>query len=220
MTIKDLRSEHSSERVKITKVSIDLSIMLSSLDYVFSEMHKLEEVIPETELASCISSASETFRDCYCLKYLPDIDFSKIENLSRCFCNCRSLESADLSTTAVASDMYGIFENCIFLKEVKLNIENLSIGKNMFKNCSSLNSVEFYGELTVFDGIIDFQETALSGEAFIRMLKSLPNAINTPMIKCTRPDIISELTEEDIKIMTDKNWRFNENDNIREEIIL
>ena len=56
MTIKDLRSEHSSERVKITKVSIDLSIMLSSLDYVFSEMHKLEEVIPETELASCISS--------------------------------------------------------------------------------------------------------------------------------------------------------------------
>ena len=52
------------------------------------------------------------------------------------------------------------------------------------------------------------------------MLKSLPNAINTPMIKCTRPDIISELTEEDIKIMTDKNWRFNEDDNIREEIIL
>ena len=69
----------------------------------------------------------------------------------------------------------------------------------MFKNCSSLNSVEFYGELTVFDGIIDFQETALSGEAFIRMLKSLPNAINTPMIKCTRPDIVSELTEEDIE---------------------
>ncbi len=80
--------------------------------------------------------------------------------------------------------------------------------------------MEFYGELAVFDGIIDFQETALSGEAFIRMLKSLPNAINTPMIKCTRPDIISELTEEDIKIMTDKNWRFNEDDNIREEIIL
>lgn len=72
------------------------------------------------------------------------------------FRSCKKLESVTLPSTLTKIDMgdsyytdYGTFSNCISLKTINFPQALASIGKSVFNNCSSLESIELLGVIEI-----------------------------------------------------------------------
>ena len=129
----------------------------------FRECSSLEEIILPAEVSSIAPNA---FRDCISLKqiYLPE----KLKEIGQyAFTNCKSLERIKLpdslesiphksiSGIGAFGGCDSLFEGCESLKEVVLPDSIDRIGKRMFCNCKSLESITANGVRNIEGGAFE-----------------------------------------------------------------
>lgn len=141
-----------------------------------------------------ISSLNSAFLDCYALISIQGLETSKCTDFYFAFYRCRSLcmlKNIDIS--AMTNDTYYMFDGCFCL------------GSLTFKNVNELTSSKTGKKYSIKLNDCSFNKTAI-----INLFNSLPTISksnkNTYELVLTNNRGVSSLTEEDIKIATNKKW--------------
>lgn len=124
---------------------------------------------PEYLSTKLISNPYQMFKNCYALKYIPNLDLNNTQTGYYMFSHCENLEIAPhLSNTSKIQNMSYMFEYCYKLKYIPTidysSVTNLS---NAFYNCSSIE----------YAPLINLSKCTSLANAFsgCRSLKHIPN---------------------------------------------
>lgn len=156
------------------------------------------------------------FDCCYSLITIPPLDFSFVERMDSMFNRCYSLISIPQLETPSAERLDYMFCDCTALISVgKIDISHASDTRNMFSGCESLSSVKFVpneeAEWNSYTEDLHIKGANLNHDAIVELFKSLPTASGTSSVRVmtltlTNNPGVKELTDEEKKIATDKNW--------------
>ena len=123
------------------------------------------------------------FMRCYSLTAIPDMDTSKVTNMSSMFNYCSSL-------TAIP----------------RLDISKLDSGPG-FSNCYSLQSLHFDPTAVNWAGCdVSLKDCSLGHQAIVSLFNSLPAITSQKELALTGNPGVSMLTEDEKAIAVEKGW--------------
>lgn len=182
--------------------------------------------IPQLD-TSKVTDMSGMFHGCHSLTSVPQIDTSNATDMSHMFNSCESLETISINVDS-ATDLSYMFPWCYKLKTVKFTgVSSFTSTNNMFHNCYELETVSslYMGGVEstsyMFSGCeslknlgkLDYLKVDLDlSDCELLTHESLMNVINglSKVTSTTRLTIggtnLAKLTNEEIKIATDKGW--------------
>ena len=177
-------------------------------------------IAPEIDLANVVNVAY-LFQDAVNLVSTPEYDLKNITQMDGLFSNCQSLEVANIKNTSNVTSAQITFNSCNALVTVpELNLENCQNVRLMFNQCRNLTNLGGLVDLgkafltTASENYTNYTVTLSSSYKLTH--ESLMNVINSVYdIKSigVKPQKIilggtnfAKLTEEEIKIATDKGW--------------
>lgn len=196
------------EKLQEVKENLPMRLQVTRLLQTFSENTEIEELdLRYIDTSKCIQ-ISNLFGNCTNLKRvnMSNWDTNNIQQISAFFIRCSSLEEVDLSNfntkrlTAFRSWFYG----CSSLKEISIDITNATDLNYTFKDCTSLEKLDFTGTENVQKNL-DLSTTGLNREGLLNMLDTLPILTNSITITIGE-EKMALLTEEDIALFTQKNY--------------
>lgn len=169
--------------------------------------------IPKLD-TSRITNSSYMFYNCYTLEAVPEMDFSVAIDQSYMFTNNYCLKFVPAANTEKVTNMPGKFNCCYQLTSIgPLNIKKLSSTTNLFGSCYQLQKLLFVPDVEDCNGAtIDLKDcVSLSHDALVDLFNSLPTIATEkqlilPYNNLSKTNPISELTEEEIAIATNKGW--------------
>lgn len=179
----------------------------------------MERIKEDQIIKKCANSLTNIFEKGkkYKINYLDisSIDKIKVSRLDSLFAYYRSLISLDLSTwhTSSVKRMDRIFYYCNSLTSLDLSNFDFSNVTNvdfMFYKCTSLTDLKFGKNLKVS---LDLSDCPLSHESALSVIDGLAKvekAFIKPFVKFSSK-AYSSLTDEEIKLVTDKNWKISFN---------
>lgn len=204
---------------------------LEDATYMFYYCYGLFKVI---ELdTSMVKDASSMFYGCYMLNSIPEFDLTSATTTARMFYNCYSMREypyyLDTKNVEDMSDMFrynmtlrtfpkfdssnakntsNMFYSDMCLKTItNLNIQHSVNVTNMFYRCDSVAKVTFDPTVEKWSGYdISFASMMLGHEALVELFESLPTITTRRTLTITKNYGIKDLTEEEKKIATDKQW--------------
>ena len=157
---------------------------------------------------SSVTSMGSMFYDCSNLKTL-DVgkwDTSLVTNMYCIFRGCSNLTTLDVSNwdTSKVNDMAAMFSRCSNL--ITLDLSNFDTSKvtdmsDMFLNCSKLTTLKWTNWLNS----VNISSTAITRDVLYDLINNL-GAINTTKTLTLGSRLISYLTDEEIKTLSNKNW--------------
>lgn len=187
--------------------------MVTSMGAMFSNCRSLV-AIPQLNTGKA-SGMSSMFSDCCSLTAIPELDTYNVTNASSMFSGCYSL-------AAIPSDMFlwssniksmtSIFANCSSLIDVPvLNVTAVTDTIIDFSGCRSLSKVKVFSPSYTSTGkyALSFATCSLGHAAIVALFNSLPTITSASLKKAitlTGNPGVSELTEAEKRIATDKNW--------------
>ena len=119
---------------------LNLDGYFGSLASLFSGCTNLTS-IPQLN-TSKVTNMSSMFEYCGSLTSIPQLDTSKVLNMSSMFYNCSSLTSIPQLDTNNVVDMNSMFYNCSSLTSIpQLDTTKVTNTSSMFNNCSLLTSI-------------------------------------------------------------------------------
>ena len=179
---------------------------VSNMSYMFYNCYSLT-LIPALN-TSKVTNMSYMFYNCYSLTSIPTLDTSKVTNMSYMFAYCHTLKSVPyMDTSAVTTFKYMFYACYSLISTAKLSTANLSDASNCFTSCYSLGAITLDPNIATTDGCnISLYRCSLSHAAIITLFNSLPTNYSSKKITLTDNPGISELTDGEIAIATNKNW--------------
>lgn len=196
------------KKLQEIKENLPKKLQVTRLLQTFSDNAKIEELdLRYIDTSECIQISS-LFSNCTNLKRvnMSNWNTDNIQQISAWFIRCSSLEEVDLSNfntkrlTAFRSWFYG----CSSLKEIVIDITNATDLIYTFKDCISLEKLDFSGTEDVKTSI-DVSTTGLSREGLLNMLDTLPT-LETSITITIGEEKMALLTEQDIALFTQKNF--------------
>ena len=131
-----------------------------------------------------VTSISNMFYNCYSLTSIPQLDTSAVTNMSNMFGYCYSLTSIPQLNTSAVTNM-----------------------SSMFNNCYSLTTITLDNTVTGWSGYaISLSNCSLSHTAIVKFFNSLPTITSAKAITLTRNPGVSELTDAEKAIATERGW--------------
>tara|TARA_R100001480_G_scaffold152293_1_gene154195 strand:- start:575 stop:2485 length:1911 start_codon:yes stop_codon:yes gene_type:complete len=106
---------------------------------MFYDCNQIQTIPKLTNLAGSLQSM---FQQCFNLKRIPAIDFSKATNTQYMFYNCNSLQSLPALNITGSTTTFGMFGYCYSLKSIDSLATNSSTDFNgMFESCFNLTKL-------------------------------------------------------------------------------
>lgn len=181
---------------------------------------------------SNVTSMSRMFIYCQCLVTAPSLDTSNVTSMESMFYGCYELSAFPLWNTSNVTNMKSMFQNCYSLSTISpLDTSNVTTTSSMFSFCRTLKTVPpldtsnntnmssmfnkcyMLGHVSLVPTVSDWSGTdievaytTLSHKAIVDLFNSLPTITQSHSIALYSNIGISELTEEDKAIATNKNW--------------
>ena len=203
---------------------------VTNMGYMFNNCDSLT-AIPQLD-TSAVTDMSSMFNNCYSLTAIPQLDTSAVTNVSYMFNNCNSLTAVQQLDTSAVTSMSYMFQNCYSLMAVpqldtsavtnmsymfqncyaltaipQLDTSAVTNMGSMFNNCYSLTSIALDNTVTGWDGYdIALNECSLGHTAIVAFFNSLPTITSAKAITLTGNPGVSELTDAEKAIATEKGW--------------
>ena len=152
------------------------------------------------------------FCDCYTLTSLDLSSFntSKVTDMNSMFCNCRNLKSLNLSNfdTSNVTDIYYMFRECDKLTSLDLSSFDVSKVTSLFgafSQCFKLQTIT-KGSFKNLKVSLDISScVVLSKQSVVDLFDSIGTANSGAKITLASA-VYSQLSEDEIKVATDKGW--------------
>ena len=189
----EVSNDRTSVLSKITKINPQLynKLKLTSTEAFFNGLSALASLDLSNFDTSQVTNMSLMFFNCSSLTNLDLSNFgtSQVTNMSFMFFNCSSLTNLDLSSfdTSQVTGMYEMFDGCSSLTSLTLGV-----------NWASNNSIYSF----------DLSSCPLTKESVLDVLNKLADrtaTTNKPILKL-KSTVKALLSEDEIKIATDKGW--------------
>jgi surface protein len=179
---------------------------VTSMSNMFQYCYSLT-AIPQLDTSS-VTSMSNTFQYCYSLTAIPQLDTSSVTNMDNMFQYCYSLTAIPQLDTSSVTNMSNTFYYCYSLTAIpQLDTSSVTSMDNMFSGCYSLAKITLNPDVTGWAGVaIALTQCSLSRKALVSLFNSLPTVTTQRNIDLTGNPGVSELTDADKLIATNKNW--------------
>lgn len=157
---------------------------------------------------SAAADMSSLFYGCCSLADVAALDTSAATDISRMFYGCKSLARLPELDTHLVKNMGNVFNGCNALIAVpKLNTSAVTSISSIFSGCYSLASVRFDPDVAGWAGYaISFADCSLGHDALVALFDSLPVITTSKALTLTGNPGVSQLTEEEKAIATNKKW--------------
>jgi len=133
--------EECRNLIEIQNFPTDVEILASR--YMFYACNKLTS-IPNLD-TSKVTNMSNMFYNCNKLTSIPNLDTSNVTNMSNMFFACGNLTSIPNLDTSKVTDMGNMFYNCEKLRTITLNVNNVINMNETFYVTYALEEVIFVG---------------------------------------------------------------------------
>ena len=152
---------------------------------------------------SKVTNMNSTFISCSNLTTIPQLDTSKVTNMDSTFISCSNLTTIPQLDTSKVTSMNSTFNNCSNLTTIpQLDTSKVTSMNSTFNNCSNLKSILMTGMDVNFN---ISASTKFEREDLVIILNNLATVTTTRTLTMGTTNL-AKLTEEDIKIATDKGW--------------
>jgi len=143
------------------------------------------------------------FEGCWALERLPVLNTAAVQDMSGMFSSCWGLPVLPLLNTAAVTTMQNTFSSCYALLHLPaLNVTAVESFENAFSNSVVLASAPLQGirrDLSLWG-------CALDRAALLAIFSGLAEVSEGQSLEISSNPGLSELTEEDRQIATDKGW--------------
>ena len=179
---------------------------VTDMSYIFSECHSLT-AIPQMD-TSAVTNMSSMFGGCYSLMAIPQMDTSAVTNMKYMFSACYSLTAIPQMDTSAVTNMSYMFQNCYSLMAIpQMDTSAVTNMRSMFSACYSLTSIALDNTVTGWAGYaISLSDCSLSHAAIVAFFNSLPTITSAKAITLTGNPGVSELTDAEKAIATERGW--------------
>ena len=179
---------------------------VTNMNSMFDNCYSLM-AIPQLGTSS-VTNMGAMFRSCYALTAIPQLDTSAVTNTSYMFNNCYSLMAIPQLDTSSVTNMRSMFRSCYALTAIpQLDTSLVTDMSYMLDTCYSLTSIALYNAVTGWAGCaIALNECSLGHTAIVAFFNSLPTITSAKAITLTGNPGVSELTDAEKAIATEKGW--------------
>lgn len=177
----------------------------TTLSYSFYSCRSLQEI--DVQSIPLVTSLSYFASNCSSLKRLKIAQAPKVTNMSY-LANGSGVETVELDTTVVTT-LQSAFTNCYRLRRVVFTHIGTALNNmtSTFSGCLTLQSLLFDQTVTGWAGVaVTLNNCSLSHQAIIDFFDSLPTITAAKAITLTGNPGVSELTDADKAIATQKGW--------------
>ncbi len=124
---------------KIPKTLDTSSTNQSDSNPMYQMFHSCSKIETIPKLTNVVGDLRGMFQNCFCLKRIPEIDFSNATNTLAMFSGCYSLESLPALNITSSTSTYQMFYLCYNLKSIdSLPTNSCTDFQLMFYNCNNL----------------------------------------------------------------------------------
>lgn len=178
----------------------------TNLSSLFQSCRSLKKIPALNTLK--VTSMSNIFSDCNLLETIPELNMIKVTSTSGMFTSCSNLTKLPALDTSKVTNFYNMFYGCSRLTEIpQLNLSGTTTFNNTFGNCYSLAKITFDPTIENWaGGAISLANAALDHAAIVGFFNSLPTITAAKAITLTGNPGVSELTDAEKAIATNKNW--------------
>ena len=157
---------------------------------------------------NAVTKMNSMFNACYSLTAIPQLDTSAVTNTSYMFNTCYSLTAIPQLGTSSVTNMGAMFRSCYALTAIpQLDTSLVTDMSYMLDTCYSLTSIALYNAVTGWAGCaIALNECSLGHTAIVAFFNSLPTITSAKAITLTGNPGVSELTDAEKAIATEKGW--------------
>lgn len=179
---------------------------VTDMSSMFSYCHSLMAA-PSMDTKQ-VTSMYSMFKDCYSLMAAPNMDTHNVNNMRFMFNMCFSLISVQSLDMRKVTEMGYMFNACVSLMVVQnLDIQEATSMGYMFSACNSLTSVLITSSVTGWSGVaISLGNCSMTHDAIILFFNNLPEITAAKAITLTGNPGVSELTDAEKAIATQKGW--------------
>ncbi|MGM9608361.1 MAG: BspA family leucine-rich repeat surface protein [Oscillospiraceae bacterium] len=157
---------------------------------------------------NAVTNMSYMFYYCYSLTSIPQLDTSAVKNMSSMFNSCYSLTAIPQLDTSSVTNMSYMFYYCYSLTAIpQLDTSSVTNMSYMFDSCYSLTAIILDNTVDSWAGYaISLSNCSLGHAAIVAFFDSLPTITAAKAITLTGNPGVSELTDEEKAIATEKGW--------------
>lgn len=186
-----------------------LALDTSKADSMYAAFYYCYKIlaIPALDVSNA-TSLSNAFAYCCSLTAVPDLNAAKADDIQYIFTGCYSLTALpDLNASKVRI-MDAICSNCYSLLTARaVDTSRVITSKNLFNRCSKLAKAELVPTVAGWAGTdISFGSCSLDHNAIVALFNSLPTITSAKTLTLTGNPGVSELTDDEKAIATNKNW--------------
>ena len=155
-----------------------------------------------------VTNMNSMFQNCYSLTSIPALDTSRVTNMSSMFNGCYSLTAIPSLDTSRVTDMSSMFRICDSLTAIpSLDTSRVTNMSSMFRICFSLTKLLLLPTVSGWAGYdISLKDCSLSHLSIVEFFNSLPIITTSKGITLTGNPGVSELTDAEKAIATEKGW--------------
>ena len=201
--VRDIKSDDTG--VGSRQWWLDMCTNRTSFSYMFNSCSNLT-TIPQLDTSKG-TSFDYMFAYCSNLTTIPQLDTSKGRNFNGMFLYCSNLTTIPQLDTSNNTNFNGMFHSCSNLTTIpQLDTSNSKNLYNIFYNCTSLEHINFAAECIKLS--ISFAQSPLLTEESIQsIIDGLADLTGQTTQTITfHSDVKNKLTEEQIAMITSKNW--------------
>ena len=179
---------------------------VTNMSYMFNNCCSLTS-IPALDTSS-VTNMGNMFFCCYSLASIPALDTSSVTIMNSMFNKCYSLTSIPALDTSMVTGMAQMFRSCYSLISIPpLDTSSVTNMSGMFIDCYYLSDVRLVPTVSGWPGYaISLKDSSLGHTAIVAFLNSLPTITSEKAITLTGNPGVSELTDAEKAIATDKGW--------------
>nr|DAT84952.1 MAG TPA: protein of unknown function DUF285 [Caudoviricetes sp.] len=162
---------------------------LGTEDLNFPNVTNAEWVFGETQIAK-----------------VPNLSFPNATSVKGIFRDCKKLISVANFNIPNATNVAEAFKGCSSLKEIgNIDINNVTNTGNLFSDCTSLERIEIVPDTIKIN--ISFANSPLLTDETIQNIINGLAVVATQRTLTLHADVKAKLTEEQINLITSKNWK-------------
>ena len=123
--------------------SLEVGDYNAEIDTSIGTSFSVQNCITKINKLDTSNCTSITFSGCVNLETIPQIDISRVTNLSSMFYNCKKITTIPQIDTSNVTIMNSMFKSCINLKNIpQMNTSHVTTMNSMFADCSSLQEIK------------------------------------------------------------------------------
>jgi hypothetical protein len=223
LSFSDCNLEYAFNNCKLNNIKINMNNTKdakSNCSYMLAGS-KIKTITSDNEYLETFGSCYQMFKESTLLTSLPKLKIN-MNNNNRCsaeamFCRCYGLENINIEIINDATNIYNsqnfnyAFEDCNNLKNIHGNLDLTYLNNNtsMFKNCSSLESIETTGSIGGGSSnssiTLDLSASSVFNAASFIQSLAANNSGKTRIIKL-HSNVLSGLSAEITALATSKNY--------------